>query len=137
MRGLLATTLILLVMATGCDGPFGIQHDAALQRALEEVRRSGDAVPLAQLTDVEWDTVHVFAEGASAEEVEEAVGVHVLRDEAFSTAGNLLVFTLDGQPQRASIIVPEMLVTTGQTSWPDTVVVQADPPGGPLVLSEG
>ncbi|HUG83708.1 MAG TPA: hypothetical protein VMM13_04040 [Euzebya sp.] len=69
--------------------------------------------------------------------MEQAVGVHALRDAVFSTAGNLLVFTLGGQPLRAAIIVPDMLVTTGRTSWPDTVAVLADPPGGALVLSAG
>lgn len=136
----IAVMVTLLLLLGGCGNgagdPFGIEPDQPLQAALQQVREDGDAVRLADLTDIAWDTVHIFSEGASADDVRDAVGTPVLNDDFFFTAGNLLVFTLDGQPQRASILVPAMLSTGGRVSWPDSVQVQADPPGAPLTLSE-
>ncbi|MDQ4020703.1 MAG: hypothetical protein M3257_03530 [Actinomycetota bacterium] len=70
-----------------------------------------------QSTDFEWDTVYVFGAGTRAEKINDSVGATVLsRQDRYYSAGNLLVFASGGDVYAADV-VPDTLVTGGQTQW--------------------
>lgn len=123
--------LALLVVGLGavaCGGPsLRVERGQDLRAALAAWSERGDGGRLADVTDFAWDAVHVFSEGASAEAVQAAVGEPVLADEFYFDAGNLLVFSDDGEVARAVSVVPELLVTGGQPEW--TSAVRLEPRG--------
>ena len=86
------------VGGTGSGTETGVQveQDDALADALRGLSGQRRTAPLAELTDFSWSSVYVFSEGATAEQVEEAVGQPVLDSERYYDAGNLLVFVSDG-----------------------------------------
>lgn len=101
----------------------GIEYDEQLSQHLRDLSGRGGSAKLADLTDFTWDTVHVFSEGATASEVEQAVGEPVLDGNRYYDAGNLLVFVDDGQVVAARSVLPDLLVTGGQMTWDaDTVL---------------
>lgn len=123
---LLAFVLYCTVAACGGDGggPSGsgtestvsVSRDESLEAALRQASRDGTTVRLAEATDFSWTEVYVFSEGATPEEVREAVGVPVL-DGRYYDAGNLLVFCTDGQVDRAVTVVPDMLKASVGTAY--------------------
>lgn len=138
MRGQFVVAFVGAVLLSGCGGsPTGTTPDDELGAALTAVSESGEETPLASLTDFAWDTVYVFGEAVSAEDVEAAVGVPVLEGEFFTEEGDLLVFTLDGEAQRASVVRFGPIVTDATTtSFTPEVVLRPREPGGLLDLDE-
>lgn len=82
VRWVRALLLVVLCCAvTSCDGvgttdtvSVSVTRDDALEAALRRASSEGTTVRLADLTDFSWTQVHVFSEGATPEEVREAVG---------------------------------------------------------------
>jgi hypothetical protein len=104
-------------------GTVSVSRDESLEAALRQASSDGTTVRLAEVTDFSWTDVYVFSEGATPEEVREAVGVPVL-DGRYYDAGNLLVFCTDGQVDRAVTVVPDMLRASAGTPYgPDTELV--------------
>lgn len=93
-----------------------ITTDDELAAGLQLLAETGASGSLADLTDFDWDVVHVFAEGATREEIEGAAGDPVIRDTRYYDAGNLLVFTAGGEVVKAVSVVPDLLVVD-QPTW--------------------
>jgi len=136
-RGTVAAGVAVLLLCTACAetgnqvseayeagvGGGGVTHDEALSDDIRELSRRGGTAKLADLTDFAWEKVHVFSEGASARQVERAVGEPVLGDKFYYDAGNLLVFEYNGKVSKAVSVLPDLLVTDGRRSWgPGTVL---------------
>lgn len=101
----------------------GVEYDEQLSQQLRDLADRGGTAKLADLTTFTWDRVHVFSEGATAGEVEQAVGEPVLTDNRYYDAGNLLVFVDDGQVVAALSVLPDLLVTGGRRTWDaDTIL---------------
>jgi len=123
-RRMVVLAILLLAGCTRLGGSLEVTDDEGLQSGLLNLSQTGGTGRLADLTDFEWDTVYVFAEGAAAEDIETLVGRSVLSDDFYYEAGNLLVFVRDGEPVRAVSVVPEVLVTGGQARWGADVALQ-------------
>ncbi|MGH3980310.1 MAG: hypothetical protein ACRDRZ_15110 [Pseudonocardiaceae bacterium] len=111
---------LLLAVPGGCGiiGGMDIATEGPLHDRLRELSSTGGSAALADLTDFEWDTVYVFGEGTRAEEINDAVGTTVLRvQDRYYSAGNLLVFSSHGKAVYAADVVPDILVTGGDTEW--------------------
>ena len=93
-----------------------ITSDAALTDGIRLLAETGARGSLTDLTDFEWDAVHVFAEGARRDEIEAAAGSPVVRDRRYYDAGNLLVFTNGDDVVKAVSILPDLLVFE-QPTW--------------------
>jgi hypothetical protein len=92
------------ILLTACSGPeekvSGMpeyQYDESVNEAIMKVADGGDAVPLGDVTSVEWDEVALFGEGATREEIESVVGQTGLRSSRFTSSTNLLVFRKAGE----------------------------------------
>lgn len=128
VRGLLLVVLSCTV--TSCDGAgttdtgsVSVTRDDALEAALRRASSEGVTIRLADLTDFSWTQVHVFSEGATPQGVREAVGEQVL-DDRYYDAGNLLIFSTDGEVERAISVVPDLLkAVSGDSYGPDTKLV--------------
>jgi hypothetical protein len=116
---------VLATLGAACHQPgVGVTTDAALAARLRELATSGSAAGLRQLTDFDWDTVHIFGEGATSAEIEAIVGEPVIRGARYLDGGQLLVFELDGDVVRAVSVVPDLLAF-GHPSWSAAVRVEA------------
>ena len=121
--------IVLAIAACSGGGGVSVEHDDEVVTGIRELSAEGGSARLAELTgDREWDTVHVFVEGARASEIEDLVGEPILKGERYYDAGNLLVFVQDGDPVAAVSVVPDLLVTGGQSTWgPETRLEPATP----------
>lgn len=102
-KAVVAAAAVFLLAA--CSGPEEevsempeYQYDESVNAAIMEVADGGDAVPLGEVTSVEWDEVALFSEGATREEIEAVVGQTGLRGSRFTSSTNLLVFRKAGEP---------------------------------------
>jgi hypothetical protein len=92
------------ILLTACSGPEKgsempeYQYDESVNAAIMKVADGGDAVPLGDVTSVEWDEVALFSQGATREEIEAVVGPTGLSGSRFTSSTNLLVFRQDGEP---------------------------------------
>lgn len=140
MSWLARTVTAGLVIATCCacgvigGDVTGIEQDERLTDGLRELSSRGGTARLAELTDLDWDTVHVFGEGARAEDIEQTVGQRVIRDKRYYDAGNLLVFVRDGEVVSAVSVVPDLLSTGGQRTWGADTRLEPTSPSRPAVL---
>ncbi len=98
------------VSGDGTETGVQVDHDDALTAALRGLSQDRRRAGLADLTDFSWSSVYVFSEGATAQQVEDAVGQPVLESERYLDAGNLLVFVADGTVQRVVSVLPDLLV---------------------------
>jgi len=101
---------------SGAEGSVSVSRDESLESALRRASTDGTTIRLAEATDFSWTEVYVFSEGATPKEVSDAVGAPVL-DGRFYDAGNLLVFSTDGQVERAVSVVPDMLKASVGTAY--------------------
>ncbi len=115
------------------SGP-SVQADPALAQALRDLSVQGESARLADLTDFEWDTVHVFFEGATKESVQQDVGTAVLTSDRYYDAGNLLVFVCEGSVERAVSVVPDLLATRGTNRFSSDVRLTPHGSGTPSLL---
>lgn len=124
------------VGGTGSGTETGVQveQDDALADALRGLSGQRRTAPLAELTDFSWSSVYVFSEGATAEQVEEAVGQPVLDSERYYDAGNLLVFVSDGAVERAVSVLPDLLVGHVGHGYGDGVRLVPHGAGTPALL---
>jgi hypothetical protein len=124
----LGAVAVLATLGAACRDDLGagatVTTDAALAARLRTLATSGSAVSLRDLTDFDWNTVHVFGEGATSAEIEAVVGEPVLRGSRYLDAGQLLVFELDGDVVRAVSVVPDLLAFD-RPSWSAAVRVEA------------
>ncbi|HEV2762491.1 MAG TPA: hypothetical protein VGV38_05800 [Pyrinomonadaceae bacterium] len=145
---LLALTFSLLAFAAeDCRGgkssdmskkPY--QYDTPLAKRLEEFRRAGPRGTrrrLEELTDFEWDKVHLFGEGTPFREIDETVGSPLFaREGRYTEQGSLLVFTKAGRVTHAVALVPAFVTGSALTYARASAVLEAyskDP--GPYQLT--
>lgn len=114
--------------------PQGFTVDEELSDELRRLSRQRDSARLTDLVDIEWDAVHVFSEGATADEVEQAVGQPVLTSERYLDAGNLLVFVRDDVVTRSVSVLPDLLSTGSDTVFGPAVRVVPFGSGTPSLL---
>lgn len=133
---LVAAVCIVMTLA-GCLGnPVRIRTNEEFSKSLRKLADTvGKSVPLQELTDFPWDHVYVFTEAASAEVVNGKVGQPVLAEGSFYTeAGNLFVFTDDGNVVKALSVVPDLLYYGNRHTWGPKVRLKTD--GGTINLVE-
>ncbi|MDQ3306758.1 MAG: hypothetical protein M3499_00090 [Actinomycetota bacterium] len=148
-RRTVAAALTCVCLAAGCgsdtdtqgiqvnsDSGSGqsVQADPELAQALRDLSVEGEPARLVELTDFEWDTVHVFCEGATKESVQRDVGTAVLTSDRYYDAGNLLVFMRDGVVERAVSVVPDLLATRGTNRYSAQVRLTPHGSGTPALL---
>lgn len=148
-RGLIAAGAAVVLLCGACadeggqesvdhqvsdSGAAGVRHDAGLSEKFRDLSGSGGTARLADLTDFAWERVHVFSEGASAEQVERVVGEPVLGGKYYYDVGNLLVFEQDGKVAKAVSVVPDVLVTGGRSTWGAGTVLKPQSRTRPALL---
>lgn len=101
------------------------QDGDRLLREVNALRQPGISRPLSELVPGQWDTVHVFEETVSRDEVEQATGVQFDMDENYSGRGELLVF-MDGPDVYRAIELGASRLREG--TYSDKVVLR----GGPI-----
>lgn len=112
-----------------------IERGGELARSLRELSQAADSARLADLTDFSWDSVHVFVEGAMADELNSVAGVQVISEGSrYYDAGNLLIFTSNGQLAKAISVVPDLLVTGGRRTWSNDARLEPRGSTTPVVL---
>ncbi|MGW7521508.1 hypothetical protein ACWGJ2_38675 [Streptomyces sp. NPDC054796] len=116
------------------DGGSDVVHDRELSKKLRDLSGRGGTAKLADLTGFAWEKVHVFSEGASAKDVERAVGEPVLGGKHYYDAGNLLVFEYNGQVYKSLSVLPDLLVTEGRTTWDADTVLEPQSASRPALL---
>ncbi len=85
------------------------------------MRNSGRSAPLRTLTSFDWDAVYCCYEGATAEEVNGAVGDTVVEPgRRVMVSGALAVFAKGGKVVKP-VVIPELAFMPGRQ--PDGVVV--------------
>ncbi len=116
------------------------QYDTPVAKRLEEFRRAGPRGQrrrLEELTDFEWDTVHLFGEGTPFKEIDETVGSPLFaREGRYTEQGSLLVFTNRGRVVHAVALVPAFVTGSALTYPRASAVLEAyskDP--GPYQLT--
>ena len=132
------SVLLLCAWATGCGiGTAGTEISVSdpLEAELSALKNSGRAARLVDLTDFEWDEVHLFNEGASRERIEQVVGSPVLTGNFWDSASTLLVFEHEQHLARAIAITGDYL-RADKPTW--TTRVQVVPWGnGAMRLTDG
>lgn len=94
MKRLVACAVIVLAAGlAGCGGSTGrsVTFDVAMDDRIAALASSPEPALLRDATDFDWETVSVFWEGASPEDVVEETGVDVL-DSRYIASRALLVF---------------------------------------------
>ncbi|MDR1265288.1 MAG: hypothetical protein LBK42_06930 [Propionibacteriaceae bacterium] len=76
-------------------------YDQELTESIMSHFNEHEAIKLSSLTSWSWDRLEVFDEGASAVQIEEAVGADVLGSK-YLFDRTLLVFLQDGRPVHAA-----------------------------------
>lgn len=143
--GLVLATAALLLLTTGCDDAdkddrmtsspeIQINTDPDLRRQLTQLSANRATARLADLTSWSWTEVYVFAEGASAKTIEEQTGSKVIDQDRYYEAGNLLVFVDDEEIVHVSSILPDLLVTDGRYTWPNSVRLSPHGSATPALL---
>jgi|GEM_PF-4797727 hypothetical protein len=125
-RTLLAALVVLPVVAA-CEEegqPMALRSDKDLDAGIAELRDTGGSAPLRTLTSFDWDAVYCYYEGATADEVNGAVGTTVLKPGSrLMVSGALAVFTRGGEVVRA-LVIPELTFTPGRQPAGTGVVVE-------------
>ncbi|MGE2689038.1 hypothetical protein [Mycolicibacterium pulveris] len=125
LRMMLYAVLFCLAVA-GCGlggGPeVELTFDDPLEAKLSEVAERSEPVRLRDLTDFEWDEVHIFYEGDSREEVEDVVGAPVFRDKFYGSSGSLMVFEDKDSVVKALALTGEQ-VRADRPTWSADVLV--------------
>ncbi len=122
-------------VSSGSGDDVRVERDQAFTEALLDLSAKRGSARLSDLTSFEWDTVHVFSEGASRQQLQEIVGVPVLQDRRYYDAGNLLLFLQDGAATRAISVVPDLLVARPTQGFgTDTELVPHGPATPSLLL---
>lgn len=133
-RTLVIGLTVLCGACTASGDRVDVEYDEGLSQQLRDLSAHGGTANLADLTDFGWDTVHVFGEGATADEVEQVVGEPVLTGDRYDDAGNLLVFMTKGRVVAARSIRPELLVTGDRATWGTDTLLQPQNPDGSSTL---
>ena len=119
---------------SGTETGVQVEQDDALASALRGLSQDRRAAGLADLTDFSWSAVYVFSEGATAQQIEDAVGQPVLESERYYDAGNLLVFVSDDDVQRAVSVLPDLLVAQAGHGYGAAVRLVPHGSGTPALL---
>jgi len=125
---LTAVMLLLLagVAVPACGGTSGDRrpytYDTPLLQRLEAFRKAGPngaTRRLDALTSFDWDTVHIFGEGTSYEDIDRTVGFDLFGREGRygDNDGTLLIFTKDGRLASAQALVPPVRVGARATTF--------------------
>lgn len=135
---LAAAFLLAGCSGSGEDGPEmpEYQYDEGVNAALIEVAEGGAAVPLREVTSVEWDEVALFSQGATRDEIEEVVGATGLRSSRFTSTTNLLVFRDGGETVALSGTSADVFAGEfGTLLGDDATLAPADGGAGLVVLT--
>lgn len=133
-----ATFLLMGCSGSGEDVP-GMpkyKYDEGVNAAIMGVAEDGKAVPLSDVTSVEWDEVALFSEGATREEIEAVVGETGLTERRFTSSTNLLVFRKAGEPVALSGTSADVFSGEyGTLLGDDATLAPADRGAGLVVLT--
>lgn len=109
-----AVSLALVALLTsGCGAlrdDVEPQEDDALSAQIRQVNRPGGERRLKDMAPGDWDTVHIFGEYDSRDEIEKEVGTKVDMGESIESTYHLLFFMKDGKLLRATKTRPSNLV---------------------------
>ncbi|MGV0718590.1 hypothetical protein ABQE93_24615 [Mycolicibacterium sp. XJ662] len=118
--------VLVCVAAAGCGlggGPeVKLTFDDPLEAKLSEAAERSEPTRLRDLTDFEWDEMHIFYEGDSREDVEDVVGAQVFRDKYYGSSGSLMVFKDKGSVVKALALTGEQ-VRGDRPTWSSDVLV--------------
>src|SRR5690606_16004064 len=124
VRVLIGAVLFCALVGCGLSRPSAdITFGHPLNGELGEVLDSGQPAMLRDLTDFDWDEVHLFNEGASRDRVEQVVGAPVLKDKYWESSSSLLVFEKDGSIVNVLSITGDYLRADKPTWTSDVAVV--------------
>jgi hypothetical protein len=137
--------LLLAGSVSGCwsikpmaDKPY--RYDTPVSERLSAFRREGPSGArrhLDEMTDFEWDTVHLFAEGTPYQLIDATVGSPLFgREGTYAEQGALLVFTNAGKVVHAVALVPPF-VTGPALTYPraSAILVAYSKAPGPYQLA--
>lgn len=141
LAAVLAATL-LAASTSGCDSGDAedartIEYDEQLFESILELARAGEAGRLSDFTEFDWDSVYVYYEGASADDIARDVGSELDMGKYYSSAGCLMVFVHDDEVVRA-ISGPELIGWDGANRFTADVRLEPGRQGRPsgLLLQE-
>lgn len=124
IRSWLCVVLICGVLAgCGLGGRSGVEisYNDPLRARISEVLHSKQPTPLSDLTDFDWDEVHLFNEYDSREKIQQIVGSQVAMNDDH-TGGSLLIFKKGGKVVRA-ITTTADFIRADQSTWPADVLL--------------
>lgn len=106
-RSWMVSLLMVSLFFPACDGSeegISLQKDPRLMERAQQAIRNGVAVPLRQITEGEWDRVHVFPGPTTQESVTSIIGATV--DMPDIHPGGIVVFMKGNTVERAVEVLP-------------------------------
>lgn len=133
----LRASLALLVATLTLTACGGTSTDTDMFEAhVHDLRATGGEVAVSNLVDGDFDTVTLFNEGATPEEVEAATGLRVI-DERYTDSRTLLV-VLDGQDSELVKLTTQSFDPTSySTPFGPNATLSAPEGGGLVTLGDG
>lgn len=134
---------VAIVLVSGCgaaEEPAAepeFASDAVTQEldtAISDVGYGGEAKPLTEVTDIEWDEVAVFGEGTEVSEIEDVVGETGIFGDTYVASANLLVFRVEGAVTTMVSLSDVVAGEYGELYGTDAVLRFQDGDSGPVVL---
>ncbi|WP_233213581.1 hypothetical protein [Mycobacterium hubeiense] len=111
-------TVLICIAMTGCGV---VKEDDPLEAKLSDLKDSGQAARLSDLTDFSWDEVHLFNEYTKREAIEKIVGSPVISAD-YHAAGSLLVFEDHGKVVKTITVKGDYLRADDYTYGSDVLV---------------
>jgi len=122
MLTLIRRALFLALLCGMLQGCGVIVADDPLETKLGDLKDRGQSAPLRDLTEFDWDEVHLFNEYTRREVIEEHVGQPVISADRHQS-GSLLVFELDGEVVKTVTVSGDYLRGDEFSYGPDVRVV--------------
>lgn len=81
-----------------------LTSDPAFREGLSTALSATEPVPIASLTDFEWDQMGFVPEGTPRTEIEELFGDPLIKQDYYASSDHLFIFLADGEVVRAIMV---------------------------------
>ncbi|MGV0835584.1 hypothetical protein [Mycolicibacterium thermoresistibile] len=115
-------TLCVVLLCGMLQGCGVVVADDPLENKLGDLKDRGQSAPLREITEFDWDEVHLFNEYTRREVIEEHVGQPVISADRHQS-GSLLVFELNGEVVKTVTVSGDYLRGDEFTYGPEVRVV--------------